>query len=1059
MKKQLLLIFILSFITLSSVFAQNRTITGKVTSADDGQGLPGVSVSIVGSQGGVSTSNDGSFKINVPASAKALQFSIIGFTTRTVNLTTSTIVSVSLESEARNLQDVVINVAYGTAKKGAITGSVSNLSAADLEKRTVTNITAALQGSAPGISVAASNGQPGSSAGIRIRGFGSFSASNTPLYVLDGSVYDGSIGDINQNDIESISVLKDASSSALYGARGANGVVLITTKRGKMGEPKIGATVVQGFSERGVPEYERVNAFEYYPLVWQGIKNNLMYTATPASTESAASTKASADVFTNLVYNPFNVPGNQIVGTDGKINPNASLLYDDFDWYKAMARTGKRTDANLNLSGRNDKTDYFVSMGYLKDQGFNIKSDYQRFNARVNVNSQVKSWLKTGLNVSGSFTTANTANDAATGSGASFINAFSFARGIGPIYPVHAFDASGNPIMNSLTGAQWYDYGLHPGAVSRPSGASPGRHVVYETLLNEYLNRRNQVSARSYVEVRFLKDFTFVPTFSVDLRNSNTNTYQNPTVGDGQTQKGYKSQSTNTILSYTFNQVLNYNKTFGNHTFSGLVAHENYDYNYRTFNASRTGLILEGNTEFANFVNSNSSGGQADNDRIESYFSKFAYNYKEKYFLDASIRRDASSRFSAQSRWGTFFSVGGGWAINKDFFQNVSWLDDLRLKASYGQVGNNAILSDGSNVYYADRAFYDLGFSNGTEPGALLTSVANPTLKWESQNTFNTGVSFSLFKKRLYGEVEYFKKNVNNLLFSVPQPLSDPVTSINKNIGSMYNAGVEIMLGADVVRTKDFTWNLLTNWTFLKNKVTKLPAETPTIVSGTKRREVGYDYYQFWLRQYAGVDPTDGAALYIPDYTTTILPANKRTVNGVEYVTTQSNALFDRSGSAIPDLMGSFTNTFSYKNLSLSVLVNYQIGGKFYDSVYAGLMTTSAYGAALHKDLLQAWTQTNTSSNIPRADFGNSTNISAASTRWLIDASYLAIRNVNLSYSLPKAWLRKVDLSNARLFVTGENLHLFSRRKGLNPSESFDGTNSNLYPQARILSVGLNASF
>jgi len=1053
MKKLLQSLFVLMFIAFSAI-AQERTINGTVTSTEDGSPIPGVSVRAVGAQGVAVTGNDGKYSIRVASSAKSLQFAFLGFASKTVNLTGSNTVNAALESDTRNLEDVVVTVAYGTSKKGAITGSVSNINAKDLEKRTVTNLTAALQGSAPGISVAASNGQPGSSAGIRIRGFGSFSASNTPLYVLDGSVYDGSIGDINQNDIESISVLKDASSSALYGARGANGVVLITTKRGKGNKPVVTASIVQGFSERGIPEYDRVNAFEYYPLVWQGIKNNLMYTATPALSEAAASTKASSDVFTNLVYNPFNVPGNQIVGTDGKINPNASLLYDDFDWYGAMARTGKRTDANLSLSGRNDKTDYFVSMGYLKDQGFNIKSDYQRFNARVNVNSQVKSWLKTGLNVSGSFTNANTANDAFTGSGSSFINAFSFARGIGPIYPVHAFDAAGNPIMNSLTGSQWYDYGLQPGAQSRPSGASPGRHVVYETLLNEYLTRRNQVSARTYVEVKFLKDFTFVPTFSVDLRNNNGNTYQNPTVGDGQTQNGYKSQSNNTILSYTFNQVLNYNKTIGDHAFSALVAHENYDYNYRTFNASRTGIILQGNTEFANFVNSNSSGGQADNDRIESYFSKFTYNYKEKYYLDASLRRDGSSRFSPDSRWGTFFSVGGGWAVNKDFFQNVSWLDDLRLKASYGQVGNNQL--DG---YYLDRAFYDLGWNNGTEPGSLLISAANPALKWESQNTLNTGATFSLFKRRLYGEVEYFKKTVSNLLFSVPQPLSDPVTSINQNIGSMYNTGVEIMLGADIVKTKGFSWNLLTNWTVLKNKVTKLPAETPTIVSGTKRREVGYDYYQFWLRQYAGVDPADGSALYVPDYNTTILPANKRTVNGVEYVTTQSNALFDRSGTAIPDLMGSFTNTFSYKNLSLSVLVNYQIGGKFYDSVYAGLMTTSSYGSAYSTDLLNAWTQTNTTSSIPRADFGNSTNISAASTRWLIDASYLAIRNVNLSYSLPQAWLKKIDVSNARVFVTGENLHLFSKRKGLNPSESFDGTNSNLYPQARILSVGLNASF
>ncbi len=1052
MKKLLQSLFILLCIA-STVVAQNRTITGTVTSKEDGLPIPGVSVKVKGTNVGVSTSASGKFSLSVSSTARTLEFSSVGFTTVDVAIGTGSTVNVSLSADAKSLSEVVV-VAYGTAKKQAITGSVSSLSAADPENRPITNVTAALQGAAPGINVLASNGQPGASAGVRIRGFGSFSASNSPLYVLDGSVYDGSIGDINQNDIESVSVLKDASSSALYGSRGANGVVIITTKRGKSAQPQLSASVVQGYSERGIPEYDRVDAYQYYPLVWQGIKNNLMFTASPVLTEAAAATKASADVFTNLVYNPFNVPGGQVVGTDGKINPNANLLYNDFDWYKPMTRSGVRTDANMSLSGRNDKSDYYVSLGYLNDQGFIIGSDFKRFNARMNVNSQVKPWLKMGLNLSGVLTTVNNASDAATGNGSSFVNAFSFARGMGPIYPVRAFDAAGQPIINPLTGEQWYDYGLHPGALTRPQGASPGRHVLYETLLNENISRRNQIGARSYVEVKFLKDFKFTPSINIDIRNNNGNTYWNPIVGDGQTQKGYKSQSNSTTRSYTFNQILSYDKQIKGHTISALVGHENYDFNFRTFNASRTQLTLEGNTEFPNFVNNNSSGGQADNDRIESYFSKFAYNFKEKYFFDASLRTDGTSRFAKDARWGVFYSLGASWAVNKDFFKGANWLDDLRLKASYGEVGNNAL--DG---YYLDRAFYELGWNNGTEPGALLVSAANPNLKWESQNTLNTGVSFSLFKNRLSGEVEFFRKNVNDLLFSVPQPLSDPVTTIQQNVGAMYNQGFEIMLSGDVFRSADFKWNVVTNATFLKNRVTKLPAETPTIVSGTKRREVGYDYYQFWLRQYAGVDPADGAALYVPDYSTTIAATAKRTVNGVEYVTVQSNALFARSGSAIPDMIGSLNNNLTYKNFGLSILLNYQIGGKFYDGVYAGLMGGASYGGALHKDLLNAWTPSNTSASIPRYDVGSINNINAASTRWLVGASYLALRNINLSYSLPKSMLSKVDLKTAKIFVTAENLHLFSSRKGLNPTESFDGTNANVFPQARILSVGVNASF
>lgn len=1037
----------------SKAYAQGP-VSGRVTGREDGLPLAGVSVTVQGSKIGTQTGPDGRFAINVQPGS-TLVFSYIGFITQ--EAAASANMNVSLVGSPNQMSEVVV-LAYGSQKKEAITGSVATLSSKDLEKRTVTNITSALAGMAPGITVTSSNGQPGNSAGIRIRGFGSLSASSSPIIVLDGAVYDGSIGDLNQNDIESISVLKDASASALYGSRGANGVVIVTTKRGKSAQPTINANFSQGFSTRGIPEYDRVGTYEYYPFVWQAIKNNLMFSASPALSDAAASTRASTDVFTNLVYNPFNVPGNQVVGTDGKLNPNASLLYNDFDWYKPLTRTGKRTDANLSASGRTDKSDYLISMGYLNDQGFILKSDFQRFTARVNVNTRIKPWLKTGLNFAGTSSEGNTASDASTGNGSSFINAFSFSRGIGPIYPVHAFDASGNPIFNTVTQQQWYDYGIHPGAVNRPSGASPGRNVIYETLLNEVLYRRNYLSARTYFEIKILKDLTFTPSFSADLRNNNSGTFQNNIIGDGLTVNGSKSQSNNTIKSYTFNQILNYSKSFGDHNITALAGHENYSYNYRTFNAYRTGLILQGNTELVNFVTSNSSGGSADNDRIESIFSKVTYNYKEKYFLDGSLRRDGSSRFSPESRWGTFFSVGGSWSIGReDFLKSATWIDDLRLKASYGQVGNNQILSNGNNNYYADRAFYDLGWNNGSEPGALLASAANPELRWEKQNTFNAGVSFSLFGRRLTGELEVYKKTVNDLLFSVPLPLSDAVTSINRNIGSMYNAGIELQLGGDLVRVKNFNWNLLTNWTVFKNKITKMPEETPTIVSGTKRREKDHSIYDYYLRQYAGVDPSDGSALYIPADGTAA--ANIRTVNGVQYVTNQSFAKLDYTGdSAIPKLGGSFTNTFTYKNLSLSALVIYQIGGKAYDSVYQGLMSTSAYGSSYSVDILNSWTPANNTSNIPRADPGASTNTNATSTRWLIDASYLAIRNVNVSYTLPKAWLKKVDISNARLFVTGENLSLFSKRKGLNPSESFDGVNSNIYPQSRSISVGINFS-
>jgi TonB-linked SusC/RagA family outer membrane protein len=1054
--RKLLSSLLVALLWVTVTQAQERTVRGTVTASEDGSTLPGVSIKVKGSTVGTQSGANGQFTIQVPSERSILVFTYIGYAPQEVAVGSRDVINTSLNNDAEQLSEVVV-VAYGTARKEEITGSIATMSSADIEKRTVTNISNALAGLAPGVSVSSGNGQPGTGSAVRLRGFGSLSASNAPLYVLDGAAFDGNVGDINPNDIESISLLKDATSTALYGSRGGNGVILITTKKGKAGKPKFNVNVNQGFSKRGTPEYDRVSALDYYPVMWQAMKNSLVYANNGALTESAAATKASNEIQAQLVYNPFNVPNNQIVGVDGKLNPNASLRYDDFNWFAPMERTGKRTDANMSLAGKANNSDYYVSLGYLDDAGYIIESDFRRFSGRININSQVKSWLKTGLNISGSMSDGNTAQDAATGSGNSFVNAFQFSRGIGPIYPVRAYDANGQLIINSITGAPWYDYGTYPGSVNRPIGASPGRHVIHETELNDIANRRNLIGARTYLDLTFLKDFTFTPSISIDLRNSTNTEYRNPLVGDGSGLKGSSFSSASNIRSYTFNQILKYNKTIKDqHNISALAGHENYDFTYRVNSATKTGLILQGNTQFDNFVTPLSSGGFKDRETLESYFSKLTYNFSQKYFLEGSLRRDGTSRFSKESRWGTFYSIGSSWAVSKEaFMSSITWVDDLRLKASYGEVGNNNILTSGNSNYYGYQAFYDLGFNNGSEPGLLLSSTATPDLRWESANTFNTGLSFSLFNKRLFAEVEYFKRGSDQLIFSVPQPLSDAITSINKNIGAMYNSGIELQLGGDIIRTSKFRWDVTTNFTTLKNKITKMPTETPVITSGTKRREVGKDFFAYWLRQFAGVDPSDGSSLYIPADGTA--PASIRTVNGTPYVTNQSLAKFDYSGTAIPDFYGSVNSNFNYKSLGLNFLINYSVGGKFFDGNYLVLMSPR-YGAAMHVDALNSWSTPGQITDIPRVDIGNSVNLNASSSRWLIDASYVSFRNVNLSYGLPKSLLNKINVPSARVFLVGENLGLISKRKGMNPTESFDGTNDNTYLPSRTFSFGMNFS-
>ncbi|MFD2741814.1 MULTISPECIES: SusC/RagA family TonB-linked outer membrane protein [Sphingobacterium] len=1058
MKKHLLSFLMLFILGLGVSNAQNRAVTGRVTSSSDGSPMSGVSVSLKDGSTSAQTDASGNYTISVPGAGR-LVFSYVGFESQEVAVNNRTQVNITLVSSNQALDEVVV-VAYGTARRQEITGSVATLGAEDLEKRTVSNVTNALAGMAPGISVSSGNGQPGSGANVRLRGIGSMNASSEPLYVVDGAVFDGNIGDINANDIENISVLKDATSAALYGSRAGNGVIMITTKKGR-GAASLSVNLIQGITQRGIQEYETVGTFDYYPTAYKAIKHSAMFRATNPLTEAAAKELAQSTAFNNLFYNPFNVANDQILDIDGKMNPDARLKYDDFNWFDAVQRTGKRTDANMNISGGNEKTDYYVSLGYLNDQGYIINSDFKRFNGRINVNSQVKDWLKAGVNISGSNSEGTMAVDASTGNASSFVNPFSFIRGLGSIYPIHAYDATtGDPIINPVTGEHYYDYGIHPGSQNRPQGASPGRHVIYETMLNDRVNTRTLLGGRAYLEFKFLNDFTFTPSFSADLSNRNFDYIYNSTVGDGVSYNGLTNALNDITRSYTFNQVLNYRKTLnGVHNINALVAHENYDYSFSRREATKTGQITSGITEFDNYVTPFSTEGYKNLNRIESYFAKVAYNYDEKYFIDGGVRRDGSSIFSPQKRWGNFYSIGGAWAVSKeDFMQNVSWVNDLRLKSSYGQVGNNHLLdADNNRIFFGYQALYNLGLNNGSQPGTSLYSLANPDLTWESSNTFNVGVDFALFSNRLRGEIEYYKRGSDRLLMSVPLPLSAAVSSQFRNVGSMYNRGFEISLSGDLIRNENFTWTLTKNFTTFKNEITKMPAETPVITSGSKRREVGRDYYAFWLRQYAGVDPSDGASLYIPaDGTAQSLI---RTVDGVEYVTTQNNAKFGYAGTAIPDVMGSIINSFNYKNLTLSFLLTYQLGGKMYDSQYAGLMSAGTFGKSYHIDAMNTWTTDNTTANLPRLDQANNANINAASDRWLIDASYLNIRNINLAYRLPQQWLNAVDMSSARVFFTGENLALFSKRKGLNPTESFDGTNSTTYFPTRIFSVGINASF
>ncbi len=1056
------LVTLLLCIAIAQANAQNKTVAGKVTDSKDGTPLQGVSVSVKGATGTVSA-GDGSFKLVVPANSKTISFSSVGFQKSDLSIPTNGQINFSMKTEDAALDEVVV-VAYGTAKKETNTGSQGKITAADYAKRPITNVTAAIEGAIPGVINSTANGQPGSGINVRIRGFGSINASSSPLFVLDGVPYVGNTSNINPDDVESTTVLKDASATALFGSRAANGVIMITTKKGKKGRNNISLRLLQGISSRGLPEYERLDAYQYYPVMWEAYRNSLVYPATGIgiSLDSANRVASGSTTRTSiqglLSYNPFNVANNAIVGTNGQLNPNAQLLYgDDLDWTNELMRNGSRKDYSVNFSGGSEKSDYFFSMGYLDEKGYTLRSDLNRYSARLNVNVSPLSWLKAGLNISGNHSISNQASDDGS---TTFVNPFFFSRGIGPIYPVYAHNmTTGAFLISPVTGTKFWDLGNmggSQGVPNRPSGANAGRHTLAETSLNELNFRRTSVSARSYVDMTFLRDFKFTNNISADLQSQYDGSFENTLVGDG-APAGRSSREFGSTQTVILSQILNYNKKIGDHRIDALVGHESYnqlDQGQRGFRQTQT---VSGNTELNNFTVINAATSYLDRYRIESYFSRVNYDYKGKYFASASIRRDGNSRFADESRWGTFWSVGGGWNIDKEnFMSNISWINNLKLRSSYGIVGN----ADGIGLY-AYQGLY--GFNNnGNDPGISQSQTAflNRKLTWETNKQFDIGIDFSLLKNRLSGSIEYYNRISADLLFAVPQPLSSGLLTTLQNTATMFNKGIEVQLEGDVVKTKNFTWNMGVNLTTISNVITKMPESTQEIISGTKKFSVGASQYDYWLRTYYGVDPTDGAALYLAQ--NTAASATRRLItnkNGnVDTVTTlASNGKFEYQGSAIPDFYGSFTQSIRYKQFTLSALFTFQIGGLTYDANYASLMSSGTYGAAVHTDMLNRWQKSGDISNIPRLDNGRTTDFNAASSRWLVDASYFNIRTINLSYSLPKSLLTKMKLGAGQFFVSIENVGFFNKNKrvGLNNQQAFSGVTSNAYPPARIFTAGI----
>ena len=1048
MRKLTFLLACLLLVSVGWVNAQSKSISGKVFSADDGQPIIGATVMVKGTTVGTITGTSGEFKITLQGNVKNLVISYVGM--KTVEVEAKNDITVRLESDTKQIDEIVV-VAYGTANKKSFTGSVEVIKSETLDKHVVSSITKALDGQVAGVQSTLGSGQPGSDASVVIRGLGSINASSAPLYVVDGMPYAGAISAINPSDIESISVLKDASAAALYGARGGNGVVLITTKRSSATND---ATTVNlrttfGVTSRAIPAYKTLNQTQYLETVYQAYKNDAVNNGSDPSVAGSVALASMSGTTTGLLgvneqYNPFNFKLADLIDTStGLVRSDATLNYNQNWMNEIMAQNPLRQEYQLSFSGGTSKTKYNASLSYLKEDGILKTTSFDRYTGRLNIETQANNWLKYGLTANYAKSSSNYGTDDTSSSTS---NVWYSVQSIAPIYPIYVLDANYNTVLDGA-GKKTFDYGLN-----RPSGAQNNFNSIATLYDDKYYSNSDNLSGRTFVEIApkgVLTGLKLRVNLGLDNRNYYATTYYNPLFGNAATVSGRLTKENSRTFSYTFNQLLTYEKKISDHSFDVLLGHESYAYLYNYLTAQKTGFPFSGLYELTAGSTIADANSYENNYRVESYFSRLNYGFKDKYYLSGSFRTDGSSRFNAAYNWGKFWSAGASWRISQEkFMSDLSWVDNLTLKASYGEQGNDAVGS-----YYAWQSLYNLGYPNANSNGAMITSLENKSVSWEKNQNFNTGLEFELFN-RFYGTIEYYSRKTVDMLLYKPMATSLGFDGYYANVGSMLNKGFEATFNVDIIKSKDFKWTATLIGQTINNKVLKL-VNGKDITSGQQIIRENETLYSFYLVKSAGIDPATGDRLfwfYKND-------ANGKKIPGSDYISNDVNSTSNYRqlfGSRIPDLQGSFSNSFKYKGFDFSFMLTYSIGGKVLDYQYESFMNPMYVGQNYHVNILRAWKNPGDITDVPRIVKGMTTVYTDQS---LIDASYLNIKNISFGYALDNATVKKLGLKSLRIFASGENLALFTHMDGMNPQSNFTGTSNYSYVSNRVVSVGLDINF
>lgn len=1161
-------------------FAQSA-VSGKVTD-EAGEPCVGANVLIKGTTTGTMTDLDGNYSLTDVRKGAILVFSSIGYTSQEVRLGSSSVVNVVLKSDADFLNEVVI-VGYGTAKRKDLTGSLTQIDNKLIASQNSSSATKALEGAVPGIVYASVDGQPGNDAGLRVRGLGSTNvgASNA-LVIIDGvpAQGDNPLSNMNQEDIASITVLKDAASTAIYGSRGANGVILVTTKRGDSGRTKISFQARAGWNTVGSYKVGQVdNAAGIYEYLWQSIYNSYRYgvngagpalnketgeyytnIGNPNVSHDAAAEFASQHLFNyiglndsfgrNMLgnYMAYNVPGATytpdgtgssasstmtgayLVGTDGKINPNASLLYDD-TYADALLKTGFRQQYDLSASGGSDKEDHYLSLGYLTDPSYVPNSRFERITGRANINVNLFKWLKVGANVGYTRSRTNYQGTywAARNSGSNQGNITRYVNGHTPIVPFYAHDAEGNYIYDK-NGDRVRNY-LYNSTYS-PLGQTGNNYgstdIMYAMDNDIREDLTSTLNTRTYIEIPFLDHFTFRTDFAYDKINRTTTVYYNGTTGRAASMGGYFGKRMNDIEVMNLQHRLTYNQDFGKHHVDAMALFEDSDWEQQTVNWGSADEFIPGFLAAGNFVGRYYGAGSAptpgyghDIERMRSWLGRANYIFADKYYVSGSVRRDGSSKFRKENRWGTFWSVGAGWRFTEEsFMQDLrdSWLNNGKLRASYGVIGNQ----NGIGRYQTYRTWgysttYQTtnngqGKPTGDSYKLSMGGLVNTQLTWEETKTFDVGLDLTLFN-RIDLTFDWYNRVTGNSQFSQPVSyLAMGQTTLPRNIAELTNRGIELDINADIIRTKDIRWNVAFNITHYTTKLTDLPddaipAHAEGLPDGTWEdnqgswasaggsqqnanvylRGIGRDWFNLYMYKYAGIDQSSGLPMYFHRVTEADHAAGKykdTEVGGSVKTTNYANASKYEVGSAIPTFQGGFNTSFSYKNFYVNAQFAYQIGGKFFSRNYAeylyNVVDAQMYRMMfVSKDVKgNTWTPDNTGAGFPMQWYPAGENsyfsgTSANGGNWsftdesFFSASYLRLKNLTLGYNVSKSLLNKLRIdkvvSNIKVFASSDNLFILSAAKAIDPTMSASGgyndVDSYTFPNMRTYTIGINLDF